>query len=170
MAERPCAYLLASPFWLPAMTAIILHPLQRALSSIDDSVAFSDEKGQAQIRLTIVLTDQACQGARNMQEVRPLPLSHLSDVSDEDEVMEEKGSLRTETTSLQALYALAPRVLVQVVPLGRRPILYDLVQDHVASERVKVMMLSCGPAELCDASRDVARRCNFTYSEESFDW
>jgi len=152
-----------------AITTIVLHSLQRALSSTDSKTRDWCEKGQARIVMTIVLTGPE---ANNTRQGTHSPICHHSDADEQDKEENREGQQdhNEGKKTLQILYALAPRIQVDLLSLGKRPDLYDLIKDHVRLQGERVMLMCCGPAELCDSSRDAARRCDFIYFEEPFSW
>ncbi|UZJ52905.1 hypothetical protein CBS101457_002225 [Exobasidium rhododendri] len=147
-----------------SIVEIVTHALRTALDNSHD--AMRSEKGRARIILTIVSTGSA---KRCSQEAEIYPPTRERARATIIELKEMREKQKDESPSLQMLYAFSKRIEVRITPLEKRPILSELLQRHPGpTKSSNTLLLCCGPAELCDASRGLARQCDFTYFEESF--
>jgi hypothetical protein len=145
-----------------AITSIVVHALQRALGEAHDTNR--NEEGLACFILTIVLP----RIEKTHSNETAAPRLSYDDKGREGYLVKDEEPQSDCESSLHVLHALSPRIQVNVLPLGKRPILTELIQK--APKDSSAMLLCCGPADLCDASRQMARMCDYTYFEEPFGW
>jgi ferredoxin-NADP reductase len=170
-----------------ALAAVALESITRAIKE-SSGAGVGEETGQARVVLTIVLTDSTSSQTTTLTSLPMRQLHHealsssgqsspAQEFTEKKMVDEEKEAavMEEETASSvqEALYALpSSRITVNVLPLGRRPNVKELLQDTLVDHQEKdnVMMICCGPNELCDATRNLARQNDIAYFEEPFGW
>lgn len=157
------AALLLTAHPLSALAEIPVQALQRVLQGEHEKQGDEySEEGVSHLLMTIVLTkptkrDEACRGQ----------------CADEKSPISEEAprSSREGEAALAALSALHRRLHVTFLPLQERPKMQDLIRDRLCPEKRRhTLLLSCGPPELCDATRDAARLFRLAYVEQPYGW
>ena len=162
-ASSICAAPLLTVHPLSALAELPVQALQRVLQGEDEKQGDEySEEGVPHLLMTIVLTKPT----KRDEVYRGQSAEEKSQISEEVPRSSREGE-----AALAALSALHRRLHVTFLPLQERPNMQDVIRDRLCPEkRRRTLLLSCGPPELCDATRDAARLFKLAYVEQPYGW